>query len=604
MKRKNTLSKITVLILSVVISTISGRAAEYDFIPNSLLTRDHIYEYTFSDTVKAARIISLMRKRRLAPEHVLDIAEGDLLFNNGRYNAALPFYKSALVSDSVRNNDTEYMEQLHRLISCYDCLHDEVSKTDCVERLLEKARACGDKAMQSVALFNMGKMAYYQEDKEKGYRLIDEAVALMEDAHYKYKYDNLRYDYNTLFIMQQRDGRYEDALYTLEQLEKVVMASTEEEPEISELNGKELKTLYANRAVLFSRLGRTGEADKAYRQWKEVATSYTKDDYLIAPYLSDRHMYGEVIRIYSDRESFLRTNNDTVNYHMKTVKRSQGQAYEAMHDYTSSSRCFKELAILTDSLKVREQQSAALELATAYESYKLKEEASEQAARVKLRNAWLTGCGLILLVLLALFVRMTQYARVIRQKNGAMVNTIQELMAYRDQLYKLQEEQEVRNNLHKAEEGVAPAGNEREETCRQGVEDDSSRATETRSSSNKETEENCLLFQQLNRIVTSQMLFTQQNLLRDELIKYIGVDKNRFARILQQNGQENMTNYLNNKRMEYAMEVLKKHPTYNIATVAKMCGTSVSTLNRTFKNKYMMTPSDFKGSLQNIDNQL
>ena len=202
------------------------------------------------------------------------------------------------------------------------------------------------------------------------------------------------------------------------------------------------------------------------------------------------------------------------------------------------------------------------------------------------------------------FVRIAQYARVIRQKNGAMVNTIQELMAYRDQLYKLQEEQEVRNNLHKAEEGVAPAGNEREETCRQGVEDDGSRATETRSSSNKETEENCLLFQQLNRIVTSQMLFTQQNLLRDELIKYIGVDKNRFARILQQNGQENMTNYLNNKRMEYAMEVLKKHPTYNIATVAKMCGTSVSTLNRTFKNKYMMTPSDFKGSLQNIDNQL
>ena len=216
MKRKNTLSKITVLILSVVISTISGRAAEYDFIPNSLLTRDHIYEYTFSDTVKAARIISLMRKRRLAPEHVLDIAEGDLLFNNGRYNAALPFYKSALVSDSVRNNDTEYMEQLHRLISCYDCLHDEVSKTDCVERLLEKARACGDKAMQSVALFNMGKMAYYQEDKEKGYRLIDEAVTLMEDARYKYKYDNLRYDYNTLFIMQQRDGRYEDALHTLD----------------------------------------------------------------------------------------------------------------------------------------------------------------------------------------------------------------------------------------------------------------------------------------------------------------------------------------------------------------------------------------------------
>lgn len=46
-------------------------------LPDSLLTREHIYEYTFSDTAKAARIIDLMRERRLAPEHVLDIAEGD-----------------------------------------------------------------------------------------------------------------------------------------------------------------------------------------------------------------------------------------------------------------------------------------------------------------------------------------------------------------------------------------------------------------------------------------------------------------------------------------------------------------------------------------------
>lgn len=597
----NSISQVNTFLLFLMVCPITASGT---LLPDSLLTREHIYEYTFSDTAKAARIIDLMRERRLAPEHVLDIAEGDLLFNNGRYNAALPFYKSALASDSIRNNDAEYMEQLHRLISCYDCLHDEARKADCVERLQEKAKACGSKAMQSVALFNMGKMAYYQEDKEKGYELIGEAVALMEDTDYKYKYDNLRYDYNTLFIMQQRDRRLEDALHTLERLEKVVMASTAEEPEIRELNEKELKTLYANRAVLFSRLGRTGEADKSYRQWKETATSYTKDDYLIAPYLSDRQMHSEVIRIYSDREFFLRANNDTVNYHMRTVKRSLGQAYEAIHDYASSSRYFKELAVLVDSLKVREQQSAALELATAYENYKLKEEASKQATHVKIRNAWLTGCGLALLVLLALFIRKEQYARIIRRKNEAMVNTIRELMAYRDRLYKLLEEQEARNIPHKTKCGVAPAEDEQRKICPQTSEEEKvSKTMAAKTASDKEAEENCLLFQQLDRIVTSKMLFTQQDLLRDKLTKHIGVDKNRFARILQQNGQENMSTYLNNKRMEYAMEILKKHPTYNIATVAKMCGISISTLNRTFKNKYMMTPSDFRDSLQNINNQ-
>ena len=46
--------------------------------------------------------------------------------------------------------------------------------------------------MQSVALFNMGKMLYYQGNKEKGYEFMLQAVERMEKTDYKYKYDNLR----------------------------------------------------------------------------------------------------------------------------------------------------------------------------------------------------------------------------------------------------------------------------------------------------------------------------------------------------------------------------------------------------------------------------
>lgn len=40
----------------------------------------------------------------------------------------------------------------------------------------------------------MGKMVYYQKNKERGYELIEEAIRLMEEADYKYKFDNLRYN--------------------------------------------------------------------------------------------------------------------------------------------------------------------------------------------------------------------------------------------------------------------------------------------------------------------------------------------------------------------------------------------------------------------------
>ena len=49
------------------------------------------------------------------------------------------------------------------------------------------------------------------------------------------------YDYNTLLIFQERDGRNNEALQTLEALQKVVVAETGEETPMEELGEKERK---------------------------------------------------------------------------------------------------------------------------------------------------------------------------------------------------------------------------------------------------------------------------------------------------------------------------------------------------------------------------
>lgn len=74
--------------------------------------------------------------------------------------------------------------------------------------------------MQSVALFNMGKMLYYQGNKEKGYEFMLQAVELMEKQTTNTNMTTCGYDYNTLLIFQERDGRNNEALQTLEALQK------------------------------------------------------------------------------------------------------------------------------------------------------------------------------------------------------------------------------------------------------------------------------------------------------------------------------------------------------------------------------------------------
>lgn len=639
--------------------------ADKEVLPDSLLTENNIYEYTFSNFDKAVRIIEEMRKRNLLPVHRLDIAEGDLYFNTGRYNKALVYYRRALESDSVRNNNTDYMDQLHRLVSSYDCLHDEVRQAQYVQLLLQKAKACGNVPMQSVALFNLGKMLYYQEDKERGYRFIQEGIGLMKHSNYKYKYDNLRYDYNTLLILQQRDHKYQNALETLDSLAKVATEATHNEPPIEGLAEKERKTLYAQRALVLSKLGRTQEAEEAYNQWREIGKKYSKDDYLITPYLMERKRYDEVIRLHEAREQFLRKQNDTINYHMMTIQRSLGQAYAGKGNFRKAKEYFENLAILTDSLKMREQKSAAIELATVYETNEKETQIRQQDADLKIRNLLLTSAGGTILLLMVFLWRNIDYTRTIKHKNAAMIENIEELLTYKDDL--LEKKKEIRllkeknaawkrmqmdtiienaSGVKSDDDGAAidmtetdthtntdmnactgtnssltnvdinakirqkmnvPAAMEDEKESEQSKDSGQSVNSECLEREEGQKEEpkvdgdNWVLFEKLEDVVVSEKLFVNSNLSRDELMKLIGVDKNRFGQIIQQCAHTNVTTYINHKRLEYATRLLKKYPNYTVSAIAQSCGIpNIPTFNRLFKEKYGMTPSDFKKGLHTL----
>lgn len=584
-----------------------------EVLPDSLLTDDYVYEYTFSDFDKAVRIIKELRKRGSYSSYRLDVTEGDLYFNTGRYLQALKYYKRVLESDTVRNSDKEYMEQVHRMISCYDCLHDEAKKAGYVRLLLQKAEQCGNMEMKSIALFNMGKMIYYQEDKPRGYEMIKEAIALMKQTDYTYKYDNLRYDYNSLFIMQQRDKHYEDALQTLEELEKVVTEETDGEPGIGNLAEKERKTLYAHRAVVFSRLGRISEADEAYRKWEAIGEAYTKDDYLIIPYLMDRKRYDKVIEMYTPREAFLYANKDTINYHMMTAKRSLAKAYEGKGNHKLASRYYEALAILTDSLKAREQQSSAIELATIYETHEKEAALQEQTERVKRRTTLLLSSGVVLVILVILFVFYVRHTRTIHRKNTAMVKTIDDLLSYKDELEETKEKlRKVTENNDTADlpnnrivpdndaiadtekitgaEDAEETDGRTDELCPEECEET---VTDT-----EEEEKNRMLFEKLDDTVTRGKLYLNPDLSREDFVKLTGVNKTRVGKIVQQNTGLNTTGYINKKRLEYAAKLLKNNPDDTIPTIADACGLpNVPTFNRLFRSKFGMTPSEYRKTM-------
>jgi AraC-like DNA-binding protein len=104
------------------------------------------------------------------------------------------------------------------------------------------------------------------------------------------------------------------------------------------------------------------------------------------------------------------------------------------------------------------------------------------------------------------------------------------------------------------------------------------------------------LFVEMDSKVTNERLFLKPGLGRDDLMRLIGVDKNRFGKIMgKYSDASNTSVYINTKRVEYGAKLLIEHPEYTIATVATECGMSNTvTFNRTFKEIYNMTPSEYR----------
>lgn len=60
--------------------------------------------------------------------------------------------------------------------------------------------------------------------------------------------------------------------------------------------------MYAHYAVVLFGWGRRKRVERYYRKFLAASEEYDRDDYLIMPYLFDRKMYDQVIRMNAARE--------------------------------------------------------------------------------------------------------------------------------------------------------------------------------------------------------------------------------------------------------------------------------------------------------------
>ena len=536
-------------------------------LPDSLLTITKSYYYNITSPDTAQAILDAIRERQSEPAWRIDFAEGDLNFNMRQYLKAVSFFERVQEESSLRDSTNLQLLLGQRLMDCYDALNLNDELVRATYNLRKLAKASRNKAFESMANFKSGKLHHYHGYSDRGYATCLEALEMMKESDYPNKHIELRNFYAELLRMYTRDGRYDDALHMSMYQEAEALYPSPATMQKARERG--LRQVYALRASMLAHAGRMAEANVAYAAWQQTSCSNVIDDMDVFDYLQLSHHDDDALNMIVRYRQFISERGDSISYRVMAALNKEALLRMEMGDYEQAGACGRQVAKIAHQLHIIK---SAEQMQTTYNLLE-----SESASHRKSVMVLLLTLGI--LAVLGLILLILYFVRRQRRHYHDMRHLVHVLDAYR---------RAVANGASSTSPEVVAAI---EELRAIKLPDDLSKEVE-----DIPDDEDGRLFVEMDSKVTNERLFLKPGLGRDDLMRLIGVDKNRFGKIMgKYSDASNTSVYINIKRVEYGAKLLIEHPEYTIATVATECSMSNTvTFNRTFKEIYNMTPSEYR----------
>lgn len=559
------------LSLSLLLVSLMGDAKLV--VPDSLLTISKAYAYNIISPDTSLAILQTIRERNMATQSQIDFAEGDVYFNLRQFRKALPFYKRVDADKTTKDSTKVRLLLLKRIMDCHDALYAEAELIRSVIRLRNKAHECGDKAFESMTYFMSGKWHHHNGQKNRGYSVCLDALETMKSTDYPNKHIELRIYYGELLKMYARDGRYDDALRMskLQETEALYPSPSI----ILKARDRGLRQVYALRASMLANAGRMAEADEAYAAWTESTEGNAIDDIEIYDYLRLSRKNEQALAVVTSYRDFIHAQGDTLSYRMLSILNKEGLLHIDMGDCQEAALCGKKIGVIADSIH---KHRASGEMKTTYDLL------MEQSTSHR-KTLWLSLLAACIFAFVIVGLVILYYVRAIRRRNMVFLRLFNRLDAYRQAV--IDENAPTPPDVLEALEEISSFEEAKAESQGQTEEPD---------------EEDRRLFVEMDTKVTRDRLFLKPGLGREDLMRLIGVDKNRFGKMMSKYSDVSNTSvYINSKRVVYGAKLLIEHPEYTIATVAAECGMSTPvTFTRIFKETYGMTPSEYREKMTSI----
>ena len=478
------------------------------------------------------------------------ISKGDQYGKARMFQHALTCYKKAYNDPSIKDSVHIKLMLLKNMMYIYDVMGREFDLIETTYQLHSLAEENDAPAYVAMSDFMRGKHIHYQGRYEESYALCLPALKLMEQSSYAQRIVELCGFYAALTRMYMHDKQFAESMEMSKKHEQVARLDTCGNMVCS------LYRVYTIRTRLLCESGREAEADSCYILSQQLEVNDPIANHDLIPYLREKKRYDEMLEILHDAKERLSADGDTLGILMFYMLKEQGKALYGLGRYQEAAQSYEQMEKVQVSMR-----RVNLDLMGAAVRQTI---ANEQ--QLSHRNLSLSILIAATVILLLIAGGVIIHDRLQTRRNKAMTITIRRLMYYRDLVMKQQ---------RKDPDEIAK--NEQES------EDDADQRR----------------FVEMDRQVSQEELFRNANFGRDQLMRLMGVDKNTLATIINRYTGTNVTGYVNSKRMDYAVSLMKEHPEYTLLAIAEACGiNNAATFIRNFKNAYDMTPSEVRKSLE------
>lgn len=511
--------------------------------------------------------------------------------------------KRVLENDSVLNNPQYYFNMCKNLIESMIATRDYEEAMKYARSMIDVIeRSSNSTSNHHNAYWAIARVYRAMGNPGEAYTYMNEAIRFCrEQIDIKRKREHpivsdelklLLYKQN-LADWQQEDGRTADALKTTlsmqEEIERLRPLKGGAFPhKIPDASFQAKEGIIAGKlACLYVQAGQAGKGREWFEKLQENPLAGRNPDLvrLEIEYYKHTHEYGKLVgKAYrlADPVAY----DDSIHEQRKEACLLLADAYRHLGKEGEANAFYETALLLADSLKRRDNENNALEMATLLETREKERQIEQQAEELKWHRTLTTVAGGILFLICVIFLLVVRHSRIVGRKNKLMAQQIELYLSYRTKLDTAQ------LRINQLEEMLA----EQTKVNTDSKEEKEEKSTATLGDINEADRRS---FEELDLKIRNERLFLDPNFSRDILLQLTPVGKNRISSLLQTFTGENFNGYINSLRLEYSLSLLKKFNHYTIEAIAMDSGfNNVRTYQRLFRDKYGMTPAEYKKSLQ------